>query len=131
MVESNRQKKIAGVLQNDLARVLQNMLRESGQLGIIISVSKVTVTTDLSIAKVYVSIFPAQKADNITKELNEIKSKVKHKIAQFTKHQLRKMPDLHFYNDDSLEYIENIEKAVKNKENPIDNPDILPKRKMT
>lgn len=131
MVESNRQKKIAGVLQNDLARVLQNMLRESGQLGIIISVSKVTVTTDLSIAKVYVSIFPAQKADNITQELNEIKSKVKHKIAQLTKHQLRKMPDLHFYNDDSLEYIENIEKAVKNKENPIDNPDILPKRKMT
>ena len=131
MVESNRQKKIAGVLQNDLARVLQNMLRESGQLGIIISVSKVTVTTDLSIAKVYVSIFPAQKADNITKELNEIKSKVKHKIAQLTKHQLRKMPDLYFYNDDSLEYIENIAKAVKNKENPIDNPDILPKRKMT
>ena len=131
MVESNRQKKIAGVLQNDLARLLQNMLRESGQLGIIISVSKVTVTTDLSIAKVYVSIFPAQKADNITLELNEIKSKVKHKIAQLTKHQLRKMPDLHFYNDDSLEYIENIEKAVKNKENPIDNPDILPKRKMT
>lgn len=131
MIESNRQKKIAGVLQNDLARVLQNMLRESGQSGIIISVSKVTVTTDLSIAKVYVSIFPAQKADKITLELNEIKSKVKHKIAQLTKHQLRKMPDLHFYNDDSLEYIENIEKAVKNKENPIDNPDILPKRKMT
>jgi ribosome-binding factor A len=41
------------------------------------------------------------------------------------------MPDLHFYNDDSLEYIDNIEKAVKGRENPIENPDILPKRKKT
>ena len=131
MEESNRQKKIAGVLQNDLAIVLQNMLRESGQSGTILSVSKVKVTTDLSIAKVYVSVFPADKADAITRELNEIKAKVKHKIAQLVKQQLRKMPDLHFYNDDSLEYIENIEKAVKHKENPIKNPDILPKRKMT
>ena len=65
MEESNRQKKIAGVLQNDLANVLQNMLREAGQLGIIISVSKVTVTTDLSIAKVYVSVFPSDKAETI------------------------------------------------------------------
>ena len=63
MVESNRQKKIAGVLQNDLALVLQKMLRDSGQLGIIISVSKVTVTTDLSLSKVYVSVFPSDKAD--------------------------------------------------------------------
>lgn len=131
MIESNRQKKIAGVLQNDLANVLQSMLRESGQLGIIISVSKVKVTTDLSIAKVYASVFPADKAESITAELNEIKSKIKHRVAQLTKHQLRKMPDLHFYNDDSLEYIDNIEKAVKGKENPIENPDILPKRKKT
>ncbi len=129
MTESNRQKKIAGVLQNDLATVLQSMLRDSGQLGIIISVSKVKVTVDLSIAKVYVSVFPADKAVNVTNELNEFKSKIKHQIAQLTKHQLRKMPDLQFYNDDSLEYIESIEKAVKGTENPIENPDILPKRK--
>ncbi|WP_100804362.1 30S ribosome-binding factor RbfA [Ulvibacter sp. MAR_2010_11] len=130
-MESNRQKKIAGVLQADLANVLQGMLREAGQLGIIISVSKVKVTTDLSIAKVYASVFPAEKANTVTAELNELKSKIKHQIAQLTKHQLRKMPDLHFYNDDSLEYIENIEKAVKGQENPIQNPDILPKRKKT
>ena len=131
MIESNRQKKIAAVFQNDLATVLQSMLRDSGQLGIIISVSKVKVTVDLSIAKVYVSVFPAEKAINVTNELNEFKSRIKHQIAQLTKHQLRKMPDLQFYNDDSLEYIENIEKAVKGTENPIENPDILPKRKKT
>jgi ribosome-binding factor A len=129
MVESNRQKKIGGVLQSDLANVLQNMLREAGQSGIIISVSKVSVTTDLSIAKVFTSVFPADKAETIVKELNNLKSQIKHQIAQLTKHQLRKMPDLSFYNDDSLEYIEKIDKAVKGEENPLKDPDLLPKRK--
>ncbi len=129
MEESNRQKKIAGVLQNDLAIVLQKMLRDSGQLGIIISVTKVTVTTDLSLSKVFVSVFPSDKAKLIVAELNELKPKIKHQIAQKTKHQLRKMPDLVFYNDDTLDYINNIEEAVKGKENPIDDPDLLEKRK--
>ncbi|MBT3587792.1 MAG: 30S ribosome-binding factor RbfA [Flavobacteriaceae bacterium] len=129
MNETNRQKKIAGVLQNDLAVVLQKMLRESGQLGIIISVSKVTVTTDLSLSKVFTSVFPPEKSDLIVKELNELKPKIKHQIAQKTRHQLRKMPDLVFYNDDSLEYINNLETAVKGKENPIKDTDLLDKRK--
>jgi len=128
MIESNRQKKIAGVLQNDLANVLQNMLRDSGQTGILISVSKVNVTSDLSVAKVYVSVFPATNADKMVDELNLLKPNIKHQIAQLTKHQLRRMPDLSFYNDDSLDYIENIEKAVKGDSNPIENPDLLPKR---
>lgn len=131
MIESNRQKKIAGVLQKDLASILQTMLREAGQLGIIISVSKVTVTVDLSLAKVYTSIFPADKADPIVKELNVVKPKIKHQIALLTKDQLRKMPDLQFFNDDSLEYISGIENAVKGSEDPLKNPDLLAKRKKT
>lgn len=129
MEESNRQKKIAGVLQEDLARVLQELLRDGGQTGIIVSVSKVHVTVDLSLAKVYVSVFPSGKANGIVSELNEIKPKIKHQIALLTKNQLRKMPDLNFYNDDSLEYIEGIEKAVKGDEDPLKDPDLLEKRK--
>ncbi|HAH34314.1 MAG TPA: 30S ribosome-binding factor RbfA [Flavobacteriaceae bacterium] len=128
-MESNRQKKIAGVLQQDLANVLQNKLREAGQSGILISVSKVSVTTDLSIAKVYVSVFPSTNAREITQELNGIKPKIKHEIAQLTKHQLRRMPELTFYNDDSLDYIEKIEDAVKGEQNPIQDPELLPKRR--
>ncbi len=131
MIESNRQKKIAGVLQKDLAAILQQMLREAGQTGIIISVSKVTVTVDLSVAKVYTSVFPADKGNDVVKELNIVKPQIKHQIALLTKDQLRKMPDLTFYNDDSLEYINNIEKAVKGEEDPLKNPDLLPKRKTT
>lgn len=129
MVESHRQKKIAGVLQKDLAIVLQNMLRDAGQQGIIISVSKVSVTVDLSLAKVYTSIFPADKSIDMVAELNEIKPRIKHQIALLTKNQLRKMPDLRFYNDDSLEYINKIESAVEGGEDPLKNPDLLPKRK--
>lgn len=129
MEESNRQKKIAGVLQNDLALVLQKMLRDSGQLGIIISVSKVTVTTDLSLSKVYVSVFPPDIAELIVKELNELKPKIKHQIAQKVRHQLRKMPDLVFYNDDTLEYINKIEEAVKGEVDPIKDPKLVEKRK--
>ncbi|MBT8255032.1 MAG: 30S ribosome-binding factor RbfA [Bacteroidia bacterium] len=129
MAESNRQKKIAAVLQKDLASELQNEFRKSGQSGIIVSVSKVSVTVDLSLAKVYTSIFPADKADIIVKELNVIKPKIKHRIAQLTKNQLRRMPDLQFYNDDSLEYINRIEKAVKGTDDPIKDPNLLDKRK--
>tara|TARA_B100000508_G_C11347236_1_gene222149 strand:- start:137 stop:532 length:396 start_codon:yes stop_codon:yes gene_type:complete len=129
MEETNRQKKIAGVLQEDLAKVLQEMLRDRGTTGVLISVTKVTVTTDLSIAKVYVSVFPSEKSGKLVEELNSIKSNIKHTIAQLTKNQLRRMPELSFYNDDSLEYIKNIEKAVEGGDNPIEDPNLLARRK--
>lgn len=129
MEESNRQKKIAAILREDLANLLQNMLRERGQQGIIISVSKVSVSPDLSLSKVYVSVFPADKAKVLVEELNVLRPTIKHQVAQLTKHQLRKMPDLNFYLDDSLEYIDKINQALKGKDNPLKNPDSLEKRK--
>lgn len=128
-METNRQKKIGGVLQQDLAEILQNHLRDAGIQGILISVSKVKVPTDLSIAKAYLSVFPAKNAEEMLKELNAIKPRIKHELAQRTKHQLRRMPDLEFYVDDSLDYIEKIENSIKGKEDPISNPDLLERRK--
>ena len=128
-METNRQKKIGGVLQKDLAEILQNHLRDAGVTGILISVSKVKVPTDLSTAKAYLSIFPAKNSKEILAELNAIKYKIKHELAQRTKQQLRRMPDLEFFIDDSLEYIEQIEKSIKGEENPIEQPDLLNKRK--
>lgn len=128
-MESNRQKKIAGVLQNDLAGILQKALKDAGHAGILISVSKVQVTVDLSIAKVYVSIFPSEHAHKIIEEINLVKNNIKHQMAQLTKNQLRRMPSLLFFNDDSLDYIEKIDKAAQGKENPIKNSDLIKKRK--
>jgi ribosome-binding factor A len=129
MEESNRQKKIASVLQVDLVDVLQNAATQGGMRGIIISVSKVNVTVDLSIAKVYLSIFPNDKAQDLLKGIKENAPLIKHEIAKRTRHQLRRMPALDFFVDDSLEYIDNIDRSLKRLDNPIENPDLLDNRK--
>ncbi|WP_019670827.1 30S ribosome-binding factor RbfA [Eudoraea adriatica] len=128
-METQRQKKIAGVIQKDLADILQRAATDGGMQGVLISVSKVYVTTDLSIAKVYVSIFPNNKAAELLEGIKSNEPLIKHELAQRTKHQLRRIPVLSFYLDDSLEYIDNIEKSLKGDENPIENPELLPKRK--
>ncbi|SFW64902.1 ribosome-binding factor A [Sinomicrobium oceani] len=128
-MESNRQKKIAGVIQRDLADILQRAATDGGLHGVLISVTKVAVTVDLSIAKVYLSIFPNDKAAELIAGVQKSKAQIKHELARRTKNQLRRVPELDFYVDDSLEYIDKIEKSLKGSENPIENPDILDKRK--
>lgn len=129
MQETQRQKKIAGIIQKDMAEVLQRAATEGGLKGTIISVSKVYVTSDLSIAKVYVSIFPNDKATELLEGMKSNEPLIKHELAQRTKNQLRRVPHLNFYLDDSLDYIDGIEKSLKGDENPIENRDLLPKRK--
>ncbi len=128
-MEGNRQKKIASVLQTDLVDVLQGSATRGGLYGVIISVSKVTVTVDLSVAKVYLSIFPNNKSKELIEGIRSNAHLIKHELAQRTRNQLRRMPDLEFFIDDSLEYIEQIEKSLKGTNNPIENPDLLDKRK--
>jgi len=129
LMETQRQKKIAGVIQEDLADILQRSASDGGWKGTLISVTKVSVTTDLSIAKVYVSIFPTKNTGEIMEAITTNEPQIKHELAQRTRHQLRRVPELSFYLDDSLEYIENIEKSLKGDENPIEDRDLLPKRK--
>ncbi len=129
MEESQRQKKIGGLLQKDLAEVLQGSATRGGLKGVIISVSKVNVTTDLSIAKVYLSIFPNNMATELMNGIRSNTSQIRHELAQRTKHQLRRMPNLEFFIDDSLEYIDRIEKSLKGEDNPIIHPELLNKRK--
>jgi len=127
-METNRQKKIAGVLQKDLVDVLQSAARD-GMRGVLISVTKVNVTSDLGEAKVYLSIFPSEKRDELLEGIKSNTATIRYEMARRTKNQLRRMPNLFFYGDDSLDYIEGIESALKGeKENPIKNPDILDKR---
>lgn len=128
-METNRQKKIGALLQNDLVDILQGEIRKNGINNLIISISKVSVTTDLSIAKVHLSVFPTDKAPEILAAIKTNTPLIKHDLAQRVKNQLRKVPNLIFYIDDSLDYIEGIDNALKGKDNPIENPDLLDKRK--
>ena len=129
MEESQRQKKIGGILQVDLVDVLQGAATKGGMRGIIISVSKVNVTADLSLAKVYLSIFPNKEAKALLEGIRSNTALIRHELAQRTRHQLRRMPNLEFFIDDSLEYIERIDKSLRGEENPIRDADLLDKRK--
>lgn len=129
MEESQRQKKIGSVLQNDLVEVLQRAATQGGMRGVLISVSKVKVTVDLGVAKVYLSIFPNDKAKELLIGIKSNTPLIRHELAQRTKNQLRRMPNLEFFIDDSLEYIDKIDKSLKGEENPIKDPSILDKRK--
>ncbi|WP_452219969.1 30S ribosome-binding factor RbfA [Lacinutrix salivirga] len=131
MEESQRQKKIGSVLQRDLVDVLQTAATQGGMRGVLISVSKVKVTVDLSVAKVYLSIFPNDKAKELIVGIRSNTPFIRHELAQRTRNQLRRMPNLEFFVDDSLEYIDQIEKSLKGEENPIKNPDLLGNRKQS
>ena len=84
---------------------------------------------DLSMAKVYLSIFPNKEAKTLLEGIKSNKPLIRHELSQRTRHQLRRMPQLEFFIDDSLEYIDGIERSLKGEDNPLENPDLLGKRK--
>lgn len=128
-METNRQKKIGGVLQKDLVDILQGEVRKNGLTNLMISVSKVVVTSDLSVATVHLSIFPQEKAKETLVAIKTNSKLIKHDLSQRVRLQLRKVPNLVFFIDDSLDYIEKIDTALASKENPIENRDLLDKRR--
>jgi len=129
MQQTNRQRKIASVLQKDLVDVLQKAA-QNGMQGVIISVSKVSVSPDLGIAKVYISVFPSHKRKEILEGVISNSSLIRYELANRTRNQLRRMPKLLFFEDDSLDYIEGLDKSIRGEdEDPIQNPEVLPKRK--
>lgn len=128
-METNRQKRIAGVIQKDLVDILQSAARE-GMKGVVISVTKVHVTSDLGQAKAYISIFPSDQKEEIFEGIVANNQMIRHALAIKTKNQLRRMPELSFFIDDSLDYIEHIESALRgDDEDPIKNPKINNKKK--
>ena len=80
-------------------------------------------------AKVYLSIFPNNKGNELIEGIKSNTPLIRHELAQRTKNQLRRMPQLEFFIDDSLEYIDQIDKSLKGGDNPIKDPSILDKRK--
>ena len=110
-MESTRQSKISRLLQKDLSDIFQ---REGRNLfsGAMITVTKVHVTSDLSIAKVYLSLFTTKDKDGLLKQIKLHSKEIRFKLGQKIGKQVRAIPDLQFYLDDSLDYIENIEKLL-------------------
>lgn len=109
-MESTRQAKIARLLQKELSEIFRRQTAKTH--GVLVSVSIVRVSPDLSIARAYLSVFPSDKGAEILAEINRSAKTVRYELAQNVRHQLRKTPELSFYLDDSLDYIENIDNLL-------------------
>ena len=109
-MESTRQAKISRLLQKELSEIFRQQTAKTH--GIIVSVSTVRVSPDLSVAKAYLSIFPSEKAHEVLTSIEASAKTVRYELAQKVRFQLRKVPELQFFLDDSLDYIENIDKLL-------------------
>ena len=102
-----------------MQKFYKKKLKKQGSLGVLLSITKVSVTVDFSVAKVFLSVFPSQMSDQIIQEVSKMSSRIRHEVAQKAKKQLRKVPELLFFLDDSLDYIEKIEDSLKGLDNPL------------
>ena len=112
-METKRQQKIAKLIQKELSEIFQREIKPQG--NIMITVTKVNVTSDMSYARVYLSVFgPDREAKAaVVKEVNDMSKNLRRLLGDRIRFQLRVIPELQFFEDDSLDYIENIDNLLK------------------
>ena len=110
-METTRQNKISRLLQKELSEIF--LLQTKAMPGTLVSVSAVLISPDMSIARVYLSVFPSEKAEEIVKNINENMKTIRYELGTRVRHQLRIIPELKFFVDDSLDYIEKIDSLLK------------------
>lgn len=111
-MESTRQKKVSRLIQKELSMIFQASSRGMFN-SVMITVTVVHVTPDLALAKAYLSLFPSENKEELLEEIKEKTGYFKRELSQKIRHQVRSIPDLAFYLDDSIDYVENIEKLLK------------------
>lgn len=110
-METTRQNKIARLLQKELSDIF--LLQTKSMHGVLVSVSAVRISPDMSIARAYLSIFPSERAEEIIKNINANMKSVRYELGTRVRHQLRIIPELKFFVDDSLDYAEHIDELLK------------------
>lgn len=110
-MESNRLQKINRLVQKELSELF--LLETKKMPGVLISVTNVRVSPDLGLAHAYLSIFPSEKANELLANINENIKTLRYDLGKRVGKQLRVVPELMFHIDDSLDYIENIDKLLK------------------
>ena len=109
-MKSQRQEKIARMLQKELGEIF--MLYARKMKGILISVTKVNITPDLSIAHISLSIFPSEKTTEVMEQIGIDAKTICYDLGRRVKN-MRIVPELIFHIDDSLDYLENIDRLLK------------------
>lgn len=116
-MESTRQQKIARLIQKDLGTLFQRMGRDLWP-GAMITVTKVYITKDLSVARIYLSLFVTSDKRELMENIRKHSREIRHQLAQMTSRQLRTVPELQFLEDDSLDYIDNIDHLLHHDGDP-------------
>ena len=111
-MENTRQEKIAKQIQRDIAEIFQRDIAESLR-GVLVTVTAVRVSPDLGYAKVYVSVFPFEKAKTTLEVIEQQNKLIRGALGRRMRFQVKVIPELQFFIDDSLEYIENIDSLLK------------------
>ena len=111
-METNRQKKVARLIQKDLSDIFLTESKTKYR-SIMITITHVFVSKDFSIAKIYLSLFPDTDKLHVFEDIKSQKAKIKHKLSYKLKNQMRKTPELVFYLDNSMQHYENIDQILK------------------
>ena len=110
-MQETRQNRISRLLQKELSLIFQSQTR--AMRGVMVSVTRVKISPDLSIFTAYLSVFPSEKGDEILKNINANEKSIRYDLGTRVRNQLRIIPELRFFIDDSLDYIEHIDELLK------------------
>ena len=110
-METTRQNKISRLIQKELSEIF--LLQTKSMNGVLVSVSAVRISPDMSYARVYLSVFPSEKSQEIVKNINDNMKSIRFELGTRVRHQLRIIPELKFFVDDSLDYVERIDELLK------------------
>ena len=110
-MQETRQNRISRLLQKELSLIFQSQTR--AMRGVMVSVTRVKISPDLSICTAYLSVFPSEKGDEILKNINANEKSSRYDLGTRVRNQLRIIPELRFFIDDSLDYIEHIDELLK------------------
>ena len=110
-MRETRQNKIARLLQKELSVIFQEQTRSLH--GVMVSVTRVKISPDLSVCTAYLSIFPSEKADELIQNITKNEKQIRYELGTRVRYQLRIIPELRFFIDDSLDYIERIDELLK------------------
>jgi len=111
-MESTRQKKVARLVQKELAEIILHHTNELAP-GKMVSVTTVRVSPDLSLAKTYISIFPSDKSSEVLTNIRSHAPRLRFELGQKVRNQLRIIPEIAFFVDDSNDYIDKINNLLK------------------
>lgn len=110
-MQETRQNKIARLLQKELASIFQGQTRQTH--GVLVSVTRVRISPDLSVCTAYLSIFPSGKAAELLDNIRRNEKTIRYDLGRRVRNQLRIIPELRFFQDDSLDYMEHIDELLK------------------